>query len=165
MNPMIIMGVDPGTARVGWGVIEEQKGKFTALAYGCITTQQSEKPDARLLSVFTEFTKLLKKYKPDCVSVEDLFFSSNAKTAISVGQARGVILLAAAMQKHELHSYGPGTVKKAITGSGAAEKDQMGKMVTILLRLKKIPTPDDTADALAIALTHGYSYKLKGKLL
>ena len=162
---MIIMGVDPGTARVGWGVIEEVKGKFSALAYGCITTEQSEKPDIRLLTVFTEFTKLLKKYKPDCVSVEDLFFSSNAKTAISVGQARGVILLAAALEKHSVFSYGPGTVKKAITGSGAAKKDQMGKMVTILLRLKKIPTPDDTADALAIALTHGYSYKLKGKLI
>ncbi len=162
---MIIMGVDPGTARVGWGVIEEVKGKFSALAYGCITTEQSEKPDERLLTVFTEFTKLLKKYKPNCVSVEDIFFSSNAKTAISVGQARGVILLAAALQKYMVFSYGPGTVKKAITGSGAAKKDQMGKMVTILLRLKKVPTPDDTADALAIALTHGYSYKLKGKLI
>lgn len=158
---MIIMGVDPGTARVGWGVIEEIKGKITAIAYGCITTSATQKPDQRLLTVHISFLKLLKKYKPDSVSVEDLFFSSNAKTAITVGQARGVILLTAAMQKISVISYGPGTVKKTITGNGAAQKDQIGKMVTMLLRLKKIPTPDDVGDALAIALTHGYSYKLK----
>lgn len=161
---MVIMGVDPGTARVGWGVVEESKGKLTALAYGCITTEATEKVDQRLLTVYTTFLQILKKYKPDCVSVEDLFFSTNAKTAITVGQARGVILLASAMQKIPVYSYGPGTVKKTITGSGAAAKNQMGKMVTVLLRLKKIPTPDDTADALAIALTHGYSYKLKQHL-
>lgn len=161
---MVIMGVDPGTARVGWGVVEETKGKLTALAYGCITTEATEKVDQRLLTVYTTFLQLLKKYQPGCVSVEDLFFSSNAKTAITVGQARGVILLAAATQKIPVFSYGPGAVKKTITGSGAAQKDQMGKMVTRLLRLKKIPTPDDTADALAIALTHGYSYKLKQHL-
>lgn len=158
---MTILGVDPGTARIGWGVIEDSGGKITAKAYGCITTDKIHTPEERLAQIYAAFTSLLKKYKPDEVGVEDLYFATNAKTAIAVGQARGVILLSVAQAHIPLASYSPMTVKKTICGSGAAQKTQVGKMVTKLLRLKEIPTPDDTADALAIAVTHGFSYKLK----
>lgn len=166
MEHMItILGVDPGTARVGWGVIEENNGKITAKAYGCITTEKIHAPEARLSQIYTAFIQLLKIYKPAQVSVEDLFFATNAKTAIAVGQSRGVILLAAAQVKIPVASYSPMTIKKTICGSGSADKAQVGKMVARLLRLKEIPKPDDTADALAIATTHGFSYKLKAKTL
>lgn len=158
-----ILGVDPGTARVGWGIIEDDKGVIRAKAYGCITTDKIDLPQDRLAQIYASFTKLLKTYRPDEIGVEDLYFSTNAKTAIAVGQARGVILLVAAQAHIPLASYSPGTVKKTICGSGSAEKAQVGKMVTRILRLKEVPTPDDTADALAIAVTHGFSYKLKTK--
>lgn len=158
---MKILGVDPGTARIGWGLIVEDKGGVTAKAYGCITTEKTDALPDRLSDIYRAFTKLLKTYKPESVSVEDLFFATNAKTAISVGQARGVILLAAAQAKIPVASYSPMTVKKTITGSGSAEKSQIGKMITRILRLKEMPKPDDVADALAIATTHAFSYKMK----
>lgn len=158
---MKILGVDPGTARIGWGLIVEDKGGVTAKAYGCITTEKTDALPDRLSDIYRAFTKLLKTYKPESVSVEDLFFATNAKTAISVGQARGVILLAAAQAKIPVASYSPMTVKKTITGSGSAEKSQIGKMITRVLRLKEMPKPDDVADALAIATTHAFSYKMK----
>jgi crossover junction endodeoxyribonuclease RuvC len=156
-----ILGIDPGTARVGWGCIEENFGKITTLKYGCITTEKDTLAEQRLSIIFHSLTKLITALRPDCMSVEDLYFSTNAKTAISVGQARGVILLAASEKNIPIASYSPNAVKKAICGSGSADKTQMGKMITTLLRLKEVPTPDDTADALAIAATHAYSYKLK----
>lgn len=162
---MTILGVDPGTARIGWGVIEDNGGKITAKAYGCITTDKVDSPEQRLAQIYRAYTKLLKTYKPHEVGVEDLYFATNAKTAIAVGQARGVILLATAQAHIPVSSYSPMTVKKTICGSGSAEKAQVGKMVTRLLRLKEIPKPDDTADALAIAVTHGFSYKIKAKIL
>lgn len=159
-----ILGVDPGTARVGWGLIEEQAGRLTTLKYGCVTTEKGEMPERRLAVIFHSFSRLLDGTKPDYMSVEDLFFSNNAKTAIGVGQARGVILLCAAEHGIPVVSYTPNAVKKAICGTGNAPKDQVGKMITKLLRLKEIPKPDDTADALAIAATHAYSYKLKARM-
>ncbi len=162
---MTILGVDPGTARIGWGLIEERGGKITAKAYGCITTDKIDSQAERLSQLYTAFTKLLKTYKPGEMGVEDLFFATNAKTAIAVGQARGVILLAAAQAHIPVSSYSPMTVKKTICGSGSADKAQVGKMITLILNLKEIPKPDDTADALAIATTHGFSYKLKAKTL
>jgi crossover junction endodeoxyribonuclease RuvC len=158
---MKILGVDPGTARVGWGVIEEVGGKILARSYGCITTEKTDDLPDRLAQIYSAFRLLLRKYQPDQVSVEDLFFSNNVKTAIAVGQARGVILLASAQAHLPVFSYGPMTVKKTISGSGAAGKDQVTKMVVRLLNLKEVPKPDDTADALAIAVTHGFSYKMK----
>ncbi len=162
---MTILGVDPGTARIGWGLIEDRGGRITAIAYGCILTNNVHSLPDRLAQIYKAFTTLLRQYKPGALSVEDLFFASNAKTAIAVGQARGVILLAAAQAHIPVASYSPMTVKKTICGSGSAKKEQVGKMITRLLRLKEIPKPDDTADALAIAATHGFSYKLKAKLL
>lgn len=160
-----ILGVDPGTARIGWGVIEDNGGNITAKAYGCITTDNVDSPEQRLARIYAAFTKLLKTYKPHEVGCEDVFFATNAKTAIAVGQARGVILLAIAQAHIPVSSYSPMTVKKTICGSGSAEKAQVGKMVTRLLHLKEIPKPDDTTDALAIAVTHGFSYKIKAKIL
>lgn len=161
---MIIIGIDPGVARVGWAAVKESSGKHTALAYGCLTTNTSFTLPDRLVHIYEQLLQLFKKYQPDCVAVEDLFFATNAKTAIMVGQARGVILLSCAQAKIPVASYTPLGVKLAITGNGKAEKTHVQRMVTRLLHLKEIPTPDDTADALAIALTHAYSYKMKKNL-
>lgn len=161
---MIILGIDPGTARVGWGVIDIRQGTIIASAYGCITTEKSLEAAERLVLIHEAITTLLTRYVPEAVSVEELFFSNNAKTAIAVGQAQGVVLLAAAQHHVPVVSYTPLVVKQTVCGSGTAEKSQVQKMVTRLLRLTTIPKPDDTADALAIALTHAYSYKLKKKL-
>lgn len=161
---MVILGIDPGVARLGWAVIETQSSP-RPLAYGCITTEKTDPLPKRLLISYQALTIIMKRYHPDAVSIEDLFFSKNAKTAISVGEARGVVLLVAAQQKTDVISYSPLTVKQTICGDGAADKKQVGKMVTQILKLKEVPKPDDTADAIAIALTHAYSYRLKGKIV
>ncbi len=162
---MRIFGIDPGTARVGWGVIETAGAKIKALAYGCIETEKTLLPQLRLLAIHTRLLSLIAKYQPDILSLEDLFFATNAKTAISVGQARGVILLVAAQQKTPVVSYTPLAVKRTICGSGQADKLQVQKMVMRQLHLAHIPKPDDAADALAIAMTHAFSYKLKQQTL
>lgn len=161
---MIIVGVDPGTARVGWAAIKESGSKISALSYGCITTAVQQSPEMRLLTIHEELTKILTTYKPIHLAIEDLFFATNAKTVIPVGQARGVVLLAAAQQNMPVFSYAPRAIKSAIAGDGTADKMQVTRMVMRILRLDTPPKPDDTADALAIALTHAYSYKLKGKI-
>jgi crossover junction endodeoxyribonuclease RuvC len=160
---MIIMGIDPGVARVGWAVITVGKASPRAMAYGCITTKQTDTQAARLLIVYKAITSLLSRYKPDCVSIEDLFFSKNVKTAIHVGEGRGVLLLASAAHNTPVVSYSPSRVKQTVCGSGRAEKQQVQRMMKRVLKLKNIPKPDDTADALAIALTHAYSYKMKDR--
>lgn len=159
-----ILGVDPGTARIGWAIITEQSGILSTLGFGCIITPKEISPERRLKQLFEEFTAIIKRYKPDGVSVEDIFFATNAKTAIAVGQARGVILLSAALSNLSVASYSPVTIKQTICGSGSAKKVQIGKMVQIIFKLKSIPTPDDTCDALAIAATHAFSYKLKNQM-
>jgi crossover junction endodeoxyribonuclease RuvC len=158
---MVILGIDPGIARCGWGFIEFKNSKFKALDYGCIETESSLDVSKRLSIIYTELSKLIKKYSPEEMAVEELFFNTNAKTAFVVGQARGVVLLAGAQNKLKNHIYTPLQVKVAITGYGRAEKAQIGKMVKTLLNLKEIPKPDDTTDALAIALTHAFSRKMK----
>ena len=161
---MIIFGIDPGTARLGWGIIDTKTPNPHAVTFGCITTDTSHSAPQRLLIIHKELTDLLETHKPDCVSIEELFFAKNAKTIIPVGQARGVAILAAAQKNIPVVSYSPLTIKRAITGDGKADKKQVQYMITKLLHLSKVPTPDDTADALAIALTHAYSYKMKGLL-
>lgn len=153
---MIIFGVDPGTARVGWAVLEKEKQLIRARAYGCITTRV-EPPGTRLATIYRSIRELLRKHKPDCFVIEDLFFAVNAKTAIPVGEARGVILLAATQENIPIASYSPLVVKQTISGDGRADKKQMQRMVQLLLKLKTVPKPDDTADALAIAMTHAYT--------
>lgn len=162
---MIIFGVDPGTARIGWSLIQSNKSVISTISYGCITTQKEEREQIRLLKLHDALRSLINKYKPQCLAVEALYFATNAKTAISVGQARGVILLTAAESKLPVSSYSPLAVKRTICGDGKADKKQVERMVIRILKLKETPALDDTSDALAIALTHAYSYKLQSKLL
>jgi len=157
---MKILGIDPGIGRCGWAVIEFEASKAKALGFGCIETSPKKEISKRLEEVYDEILGIIQKYSPDALSIEELFFNTNAKTAFVVGQARGVILLAASKKNLEIAIYTPLQVKMAITGYGRAEKDQIGKMVKTIFNLKEIPKPDDTADALAIALTHAFSAKL-----
>lgn len=158
---MRIIGIDPGIARVGWGVIEQNANTIKPLAFDCLETNKNEPTEKRLLIIYTFLSQLFEEYKPDALSVEELFFNSNAKTALIVGHARGVVLLAAATHNIPLVSYTPLQVKMALTGYGRADKSQIGHMVKTLLYLKAIPKPDDTADALAIALAHAFTNKFK----
>ncbi len=161
---MVILGVDPGTARLGWGIIKEKSSKQSVGDYGCLETKKHKSDAARLKTLFNDFTKLLKKYKPDAVAVEDLFFFKNQTTVIKVSQARGAILLAAEQLGISTFSYSPLQVKMAVTGYGKADKRQVQQMTKSILKLDSIPKPDDTADALAVALTHAFTHKLKSKL-
>ncbi len=154
---MRIVGIDPGTARIGWGLIEGSKQNYAMLRYGCIETEKSKQPYHRLAEIYQEVYGLLSTERPDQVVVEELFFARNVTTAMSVGQARGVILLAAAHANLPVFEYTPMQVKQTITGYGRAEKAQIQVMIKMLLKLKEIPKPDDAADALAIALTHGFT--------
>ncbi|MCL5432514.1 MAG: crossover junction endodeoxyribonuclease RuvC [Patescibacteria group bacterium] len=158
---MRILGIDPGFGRMGWGIIEAQSSKFKVQSFGCLETDSKLELSERLVKIYEEILELIKKYKPDCVAIEELFFNTNAKTAFLVGQARGVIILSASQNKIPVFIYTPLQVKIAVTGYGRAEKQQVGKMVKTILKLKEIPKPDDTADALAIALTHAFSHKNK----
>lgn len=159
---MTILGIDPGTATVGWAHVEMKSYKPALLAYGTITTDKALPREERLLVIHRDLTTLITRVKPDVVSVEDLYFATNAKTAITVGEARGVILLTAALAKVPYVSYSPLAVKRAVTGDGKADKKQIQRMMKNIFSLKDVPKPDDAADAAAIALTHAYSYKMKG---
>ena len=154
---MIILGIDPGYAIVGYGVIEANCGNFKVLDYGVIRTPQSESISVRLCMIARDLKAILEKYNPDAVAIEELFFSANRKTGIMVAEARGVILLTCAEHCGNMYEYTPMQIKQAMTGYGGAEKQQIQQMVTLLLKLKSIPKPDDAADALAVALCHGQS--------
>ncbi|HCM82733.1 MAG: Crossover junction endodeoxyribonuclease RuvC [Candidatus Gottesmanbacteria bacterium GW2011_GWA2_44_17] len=154
---MVILGIDPGVARIGWGIIKNTKPDLTVIAYGLISTPKEIQKEMRLKSLYDAMLSVFTKYQPDIMSVEDLFFAANAKTAISVGEARGVILLSAAQKRVSVVSYTPLAVKRTITGDGHADKKQVEKMIVQILRLKKTPEIDDTTDALAIAATHAYT--------
>lgn len=156
---MRILGIDPGIARTGWGIIDEENGKVTVVKFGCITTSQDLQIAQRLFLLKKELTTIIKTFTPEVMSIEELFFNTNAKTALIVGQARGVILVSGAEKSLPIHVYTPLQVKMALTGYGRAEKNQIGQMVKMLLKLSTVPKPDDTADALAIALTHAFSRK------
>lgn len=151
---MIIMGIDPGTAIVGYGIIKYEQRKFTVLDYGCIYTDKDLEMPKRLNIIYDELEKLIKKYNPVSIAIEEIFYFKNNKTVISVSQARGVILLCCERKGVETASYTPLQVKMGITGYGRAEKKQIQLMVQRMLKLSEIPQPDDAADALAIALTH-----------
>ena len=161
---MIILGIDPGYAIVGFGVIEYKGNSFKVIDYGKITTDAKKSLPERLVIIYNSLVMLINKYNPDAISVEELFFNNNAKTAINVGQARGVILLGAAQSGKEVFEYTPLQVKQAVVGYGRAEKNQVQQMVKTLLNLEKIPKPDDVADALAVAVCHAHSFNVN-KLL
>lgn len=156
---MKILGIDPGIGRLGWGVIETQQSTVTSLGYGCVETKVNSDIPGRLFAIYDEVCRIIDEYQPDSLSIEDLFFAKNVKTAFAVGQARGVVLLAASQKNLAIAIYTPLQVKSAVTGYGKAEKKQVGEMVKLQLHLRKVPTPDDTADALAIALTHAFTKK------
>ena len=154
---MIIIGIDPGYAIVGVGVIEYKGNKFRPIEYNAITTHSSMASSLRLKWIYDEICMYLDKYKPDAVAIEELFFNTNAKTAILVAQARGVIVLAARKNNIPIYEYTPLQIKQALTGYGRAEKKQIMYMVKTILKLQAEPKPDDTADALAAAICHIYS--------
>ena len=154
---MVILGIDPGYAIVGYGAVETGKGRMRALGYGAITTPAGVPLQNRLLEIYQDMLTLLDHFKPDAVSVEELFFNTNVTTGIAVGHARGVILLAIAQKGLPFYEYTPGQVKQAVVGYGKAEKRQVMDMTRRLLHLKAVPRPDDAADALALALCHARS--------
>lgn len=149
---MLALGIDPGTAICGYGFVESNGSRLIAHEYGAITTSAKARPEDRLAKIYDELDMLIKKYRPDVMGVEQLFFNRNVTTAIPVGQARGVVLLAAAKNGLELVERTPLQVKQSVTGYGKATKEQVIYMVTKLLNLPEPPKPDDVADALAVAI-------------
>ncbi|RCX17508.1 Holliday junction endonuclease RuvC [Anaerobacterium chartisolvens] len=157
---MVIMGIDPGFAITGYGVVKYEGNKFSVIDYGAVTTQSSMKLPDRLLVLSDRLGELIERYKPGAVSIEELFFNKNIKTALTVGHGRGVAVLAAARSGVEVFEYTPLQVKQAVAGYGRAEKSQMQQMVKIILNLPSIPKPDDVADALAVAVCHAHSHRM-----
>lgn len=161
---MRILGIDLGTATTGWGILEEVRGRGLVVSYGSIVTGKGENFARRLEKIFLEVGKLIKKWRVEELALEQVFFNTNQKTALLVSQAQGVVELAAVTEKIPVFEYTPLQVKIAMTGYGRAEKMQVGQMVKKLLNLKEVPKPDDTADALAVALCHLFSRKVRIKL-
>ncbi|HHU08363.1 MAG TPA: crossover junction endodeoxyribonuclease RuvC [Clostridiaceae bacterium] len=154
---MIILGIDPGYAITGYGIIVKDKGNLKAVDYGVITTPAKAYFPLRLCDIYDSLSHLLKEFEPDCVAIEELFFSRNTTTAMGTAQARGVAVLAAAQAGKPVFEYTPLQVKVAVTGYGRAEKLQIQEMVRMLLKLRQQPKPDDAADALAVAICHAHS--------
>ena len=158
---MLALGIDPGTATTGYGLVREtQQGQLEAVKFGVILTPAGELPEKRLLHLYHQLKELILLHRPDSAAVEKLFFQRNVKTALGVGQARGVILLSLAEAGVDVTEYNPMDVKQAVAGYGGAEKIQIQQMVKALLNLDSIPRPDDAADALAIAICHLHSSRL-----
>ncbi len=155
---MRVIGIDPGYAIVGFGILDYTNCQFRTISYGAITTEAHTPFPLRLNTIFTDLSEILDKYKPDHMAIEKLFFNTNEKTVINVAQARGVTILPAVQRGITLAEYTPLQVKTTITGYGRAEKYQVQEMTRTLLKLKEIPKPDDTADALALAITHARLY-------
>ncbi len=160
---MRILGIDPGTARLGYGVIDADD-TYVPVDFGIIETTSAAPMHERLLDLHTELVRLISVHSPDVMAIEQLFFSRNVTTAIAVGQARGVAMLSAAQVGIGLVEYTPAEIKQAISGYGNADKQQVQAMVQILLSLEEIPHPDDAADALAVALCHGQSYAYQDRI-
>ncbi len=149
---MIVLGIDPGTAALGWGIVERTGARLRMIDAGCLSTTPDQAMPGRLLAVHALLEELIALHRPDVVAVERVFFSKNAQTAFAVGQARGVVLLAAAQAAVPVREATPNEVKTAVTGYGGADKEQVGRMVAVCLALATPPSPDDTADALAVAI-------------
>ncbi len=156
---LIILGIDPGYATLGYGVVEFKNGVYRSLEHGAIITGATMDFSRRLNVIFSDLTEVIKRHKPDSASVERIFFQNNQKTAINVAQARGVILLALERENIRTFEYTPLQIKSSITGYGKAQKAQVMEMTKRLLRLNELPKPDDVADALALAICHGQVYK------
>ncbi len=154
---MRILGIDPGFAIVGWGIIEYSGSRFRVIAYGSIETPAKTRMEERLATIYGDLSEIIDKYRPDEMAIEELFFNTNITTGIRVAQARGVLLLCAEQKGVKVFEYTPLQVKQAVVGYGRAEKKQVITMVTSFLGLREPPKPDDTADALAIAVCHAHS--------
>lgn len=161
---MHVLGIDPGTALLGYGLVREQGGRREAVTYGVLRTPAHMAPAERLLQLYEGVSGLLAAHRPDVVAVEELFFSRNVTSALAVGQARGVVLLAAAQAGLPVAEYKPAQVKQAVAGYGKAEKPQVQQMVRMALGLSAVPKPDDTADALAVALCCLQSWRTERRL-
>ena len=160
---MVILGIDPGLATLGYGVIQTEKGKKPQmLDYGIVSTPKEENIAVRLAMLEKGVKQLLDKFKPDQIAIEELFFAKNVKTGIAVAHARGVVLLTCIKECGRIYEYTPLQIKQALTGYGRAEKKQIQAMVKMFLNLNAVPKPDDAADALAVALTHAQTNKLGG---
>ncbi len=153
---MRILGIDPGYAIIGWGVLDYEKNRFSVVEYGAITTPAGMPFPQRIERIYNEISALIARLEPEALSMEKLFFTNNKTTGIDVAQARGVLLLAATQAGLEVHEYNPIQVKQGVVGYGKAEKKQVMEMTRVLLNLPEIPKPDDTADALALAITHAH---------
>lgn len=160
---MIILGIDPGTATTGYGLVKASKRawKLRCIEYGCITTNPTTSSSERLYRLYNKISKLIHKYKPSALAIENVYFFKNLKTAMPVSQAKGVIMLAAAKNKIPVFEYTPLEIKLAITGYGNASKQQMQRMINLHLNLPRPPKPDDAADALGAAMCHFYSKRSK----
>ncbi|MGI6728002.1 MAG: crossover junction endodeoxyribonuclease RuvC [Anaerovoracaceae bacterium] len=161
---MRILGIDPGFAILGYGIVDMKGNHFSVCGYGAITTKASSEMPDRLKYLYCQLMEIIAEYNPDVVSIEELFFNKNSKTALLVGQARGVAILACANSGVEIYEYTPLQIKQGIVGYGRAEKKQIQHMVKTILNLSEIPKPDDTADALAAAICHGHSAGIRNKL-
>lgn len=162
---MRIIGIDPGTGILGFGIVDVNRGKMRLITAGVITTPAHTPLPDRLEEIYTGLTSIIQETKPDVMSIEKLFFTKNITTAISVAEARGVAILTGRQANLPIHEYTPNEIKKSITGYGAAKKPQIQEMVRIQLGLQEVPKPDDCADALAAALTHAFMDALKHKVV
>ena len=161
---MIVLGIDPGTANTGYGVVARQGGRMVALDGGVVQTSPRADPAARLATIHARVCDLLDEHRPEAVAVEELYFGVNVRSAFAVGQARGVVLLAAGQRGIPCWSYTPQQIKGAVCGSGRAAKDQVQRMVQTLLALEELPRPDHAADALAVAICHANSAPMRRAL-
>lgn len=161
---MVVLGIDPGIGRMGYGVVERVKGNVVARVCGCIETKAHTEQAIRLHQIHTEIIALLQEHSPDALAIEQLFFNTNVTTAMAVGRASGVVILAAQQCDVPVIEYTPLAIKMAVTGYGKADKAQMQLMITRLLGLSAVPKPDDAADALAVALCHAVSSRLNPKM-
>ncbi|QUH20528.1 crossover junction endodeoxyribonuclease RuvC [Alkaliphilus sp. B6464] len=158
---MIILGIDPGLAIMGYGIIHYEGNRFRPIDYGAITTPSTMPTPMRLKKIYEDLNKIMIKHNPDAVAIEELFFNTNVKTALLVGHARGVAVLSAANNDKEIFEYTPLQVKQGVVGYGRADKGQVQQMIKTLLNLPNVPKPDDVADALAVAICHAHSGNFK----
>ncbi len=161
---MRVLGIDPGSETLGWGVVEGSSAKYSLVEFGTVKSKPSDAFSKRLLTVYLGVEELIAKFSPDALSIEDTFVSINAKSALKIGQVRGVVLLLGEQQGVEIAEYAPRLIKQTVVGHGNAEKHQVAEMVRLLLKLKTVPTPHDASDALAIAICHFHHAAMRNKI-
>ena len=162
---MRVLGIDPGSETLGWGVVEGHGLKYILVDYGTVRSDTKQVFSKRLLGIYNGVEEIVEKYSPDVLAVEDTFYAVNVSVALKLGQVRGLMLLLAEQRKIEIAEYSPRLIKQTVVGYGAAEKKQVQEMVRVLLRMKTVPTPHDAVDALAIAICHFHHAGMKNKII